>query len=170
MAKFLWGMVIGVCLIPVAAYFYLSLGLAPVATSASPFPLERQLARMAMKARIAKEAPAQPSLPVNESNLMSGAMVYRQHCAVCHGYDSEQQSAIARGMFPRPPQLVRGKGVTDDPLSHTYWLAANGVRLTGMPGFRESLSQDQLWQVSLLLANAGKLPATVKGMLAQPAP
>jgi mono/diheme cytochrome c family protein len=170
MAKFLSGVVIGVCLIPVAAYLYLRLGLAPVATSASPFPLESQLARMALKARIAKEATAKPSIPVSDSNLVFGAMVYREHCAVCHGYDSEKQTAIAQGMFPKPPQLLRGKGVTDDPPGDTYWLAVNGIRLTGMPGYRDSLSQEQLWQVSLLLANANKLPPSVKLMLAQPAP
>jgi thiosulfate dehydrogenase len=170
MAKFLSGLVIGVCLIPVAAFVYLSLGLASVATSASPFPMERQLARMALKARIGKEATAKPSIPVNDSNLISGAMVYRRHCAVCHGYDAGQESAIAKGMFPRPPQLLIGKGVTDDPPGDTYWLAANGIRLTGMPGFRGSLTEEQLWQVSLLLANADKLPANVRTMLTTPAP
>jgi mono/diheme cytochrome c family protein len=170
MAKFLSGLVIGVCLIPVAAFIFLSLGLAPVATSAPPFPMERQLARRALKARIAKEATAKPSIPVNESNLISGAMAYRQHCAVCHGYGSGQESAISKGMFPQPPQLLIGKGVTDDPPGDTYWLAANGIRLTGMPGFRGSLTEEQLWQVSLLLANADKLPANVKTMLATPAP
>ena len=170
MAKFLSGLVIGVCLIPVAAFIYLSLGLAPVATSAPPLPLERQLANTALKARIAKEATAKPSIPVNESNLISGAMVYSQHCAMCHGYDSAQESAIALGMFPHPPQLLRGKGVTDDPPGDTYWLATNGIRLTGMPSFRGSLTEEQRWQVSLLLANADKLPPNVKTMLAKPAP
>lgn len=170
MAKFLSGLVIGVCLIPVAAFIYLSLGLAPVATSAPPLPMERLLARRALKARIAKEATAKPSIPVNESNLISGAMVYRQHCAVCHGYGSGPESAISKGMFPQPPQLLIGKGVTDDPPGDTYWLATNGIRLTGMPGYRGSLTEEQLWQVSLLLANADKLSANVKTMLATPAP
>jgi hypothetical protein len=37
-----------------------------------------------------------------------------------------------------------------------------------MPGFTGSLSTDQMWQVSLLLANADKLPATVRTALQQP--
>jgi thiosulfate dehydrogenase len=170
MGRFLWGLVIGVCLLPVAAILFVNLGLVPVATSAAPLPLERTLARRALKARVAKEAPLKSAIPVNEANLAGGAVVYRQHCAVCHGYGSGQQSAISRGMFPKPPQLLHGKGVTDDPPGATYWLAANGVRLTGMPGFHGSLTEEQLWQVSLLLANADKLPATVKAVLAAPAP
>ena len=35
-----------------------------------------------------------------------------------------------------------------------------------MPGFGKSLSTDEMWQVSLLLANADKLPAAVSAVLA----
>jgi mono/diheme cytochrome c family protein len=58
--------------------------------------------------------------------------------------------------------------VTDDPPGETYWKAANGIRLTGMPGFMGSLSDTQLWQVSLMLANADKLPAAAKAAVSEP--
>ena len=70
--------------------------------------------------------------------------------------------------FPKPPELFKGDGVTNDPVGVTYWKVANGIRLTGMPGFNGSLSTDQMWQVSLLLANANKLPATVVSALKEP--
>jgi mono/diheme cytochrome c family protein len=78
-----------------------------------------------------------------------------------------EQSAIAKGEFPKPPELFNGNGVTDDPAGVTYWKVANGIRLTGMPGFSGSLSSEQMWQVSLLLSNADKLPATVRSALRQ---
>ena len=34
--------------------------------------------------------------------------------------------------------------------------------MTGMPAFDKTLSTTQMWQVSLLLADADKLPASVK--------
>jgi len=68
-------------------------------------------------------------------------------------------------MFPKPPQLFRGKGVTDDEPGETYWKVANGIRLTGMPGFGATLKDDQLWQVSLVLAHADKLPESVRNRL-----
>jgi mono/diheme cytochrome c family protein len=71
-------------------------------------------------------------------------------------------SSIAKGEFPKPPHLFRGKGVTDDSVGETFWKARNGIRLTGMPGFRGLLTDTQLWQVSQLLANADKLPDSVK--------
>jgi hypothetical protein len=34
-----------------------------------------------------------------------------------------------------------------------------------MPGFRKSLSDLEMWQVSLMLANADKMPATATSVL-----
>ena len=121
---------------------------------------------MALRAHIKKEAPAQPDIPLTEDALMEGAKVYRDYCAICHGIGSEPKSPTARGMYPPPPQLFHGQGVTDDPVCETYWKVANGIRLTGMPGYRGSLMDAQLWQVSMLLSNADKLPAAVSAFLA----
>jgi mono/diheme cytochrome c family protein len=60
---------------------------------------------------------------------------------------------------------LKGKGVTDDPPGETYWKVANGIRLTGMPGFSQSLSPTEIWQISLMLANADKLPPSVTAVL-----
>ncbi len=104
----------------------------------------------------------------DEPNFIAGAQVYRENCAVCHGLPGQPKTAIAKGMFPDPPVLLEGKGVTDDPAGESYWKVANGIRLTGMPGFKSSLSDTQMWQVSVLLAQADKLPASVKTILAAP--
>ena len=162
MKTLLLGLVLGVAAVFVGAYFYFSLGYAPVATSAPPMPFEEKMANMALHARIAKEAPSNVPLPADEAILVAGALLYREHCAVCHGLKGQAETAIARGMFPKPPQLFQGHGVTDDPVGETYWKAKNGIRLTGMPGYGSSLSDQQLWQVSLLLAHAGKLPPSAE--------
>ena len=168
--KFVLGLVIGVLVVILGALAYFALGLAPVATSAAPMPMERKLAGMALRARISKEAPAAAPIPADEPNLLAGATVYRTQCAVCHGLSGQPETEIAKGMFPHPPQLFMGQGVTDDSPGETYWKAANGIRLTGMPGFKATLSDTQLWQVSLMLANADKLPAAVKAAVSAPAP
>ena len=60
--------------------------------------------------------------------------------------------------------------MSDDPVGETYWKVANGIRLTGMPSFDKVLNETQMWQVSLLLANADKLPDSVKqALVAAPA-
>ena len=170
MGRVLTGFVLGVLatvlLAVVGAYLYFGQGMAPVATSASPMPFEVRLAHMALHSRLAREMPGEAPIPADEANLAAGARVYVQHCAVCHGVPGADQTAIARGEFPKPPHLFRGKGVTDDTPGETYWKVANGIRMTGMPGFGRALSTDEMWQVSLLLANADKVPPTVAAVLA----
>jgi thiosulfate dehydrogenase len=165
MKKFLIGLVVGVLLLPVCAYFYVRAGYAPVATAAAPFPLERKLAQMALHARISREAPAKAAIDTSEANLIEGAKVYREHCAVCHGTKGQPKTAIAKGMYPSPPQLFEGMGVLDDPPGETYWKVANGIRLTGMPAFGGSLDATRMWQVSMMLAHADHLPASVNTLL-----
>ncbi len=165
MKAFIYGLILGVIAVPLGVYAYFSSGNAPVATSSAPMPFERMMAHRALDARVAKEMPKSVPIPADENNFKAGAQVYRENCAVCHGFSDGSPTAIARGMFPKPPRLLQGTGVTDDEPGETYWKAANGIRLTGMPGFKESLSDTQIWQVSLLLANADKLPDSVKPLL-----
>ncbi len=162
---FVLGVLVTVLVAVVAAYVYFGQGMAPVATSASPMPFEARLAHMALRARITREMPKDAPIPADEANLAAGAHVYVEQCAVCHGVPGAEPTAIARGEFPKPPHLFRGKGVTDDPPGETYWKVANGIRMTGMPGFGKSLSTDEMWQVSLLLANADKIPPSVATVL-----
>jgi thiosulfate dehydrogenase len=166
--KFISGVIIGVILIAGGAYFYFASGRAPVATTDGTMPFEGMLARKALHARIDKEMPKTVPIAADEAAYMACAAIYREHCAACHGIPGAEQSAIARGMFPKPPHLFRGKGVTDDEPGETYWKVANGIRLTGMPGFKMALTETQLWQVSVLLANAGKISDAVKHQLTPP--
>jgi mono/diheme cytochrome c family protein len=164
MLKFLAGVVIGIAAVLAVAYVFLSHGGMPVATKGKPLPMERLLASRALHHAIGKDAELPSPLPATEENLLAGARVYKAQCAVCHGMlGVKDPSSIAKGMFPRPPQLMPPrKGVTDDPVGETYWKVKNGIRLTGMPGYEASLTDEEIWQVSLLLAKADQMPDTVK--------
>lgn len=167
MGKFLFGLILGLIVIPVGVYMYFSSGSAPVATASAPMPFEKMLASMALHARMKKEMPKSAPIPADEANYAAGALVYKDNCAVCHGLLGKPQTAVAAGMFPKPPKLMEGKGVTDDEPGETYWKVSGGIRMTGMPGFDKTLSQTQIWQVSLLCANADKLPESVKNSLSE---
>jgi thiosulfate dehydrogenase len=134
-------------------------------------PFEKRFARMGLHARMDKEYPRTAPIQGNDENYSAGAHIYREHCAVCHGTVGQPITSVAKGMYPRPPQLLDPKHmVTDDPPGESYWKVSNGIRMTGMPAFHSSLSDTQMWQVSLMLANADKLPAGVNLILAQPMP
>jgi mono/diheme cytochrome c family protein len=165
MKGFAAGVIVTLVCIIAGGYEYFAGGFAPVATSSGPMPFERKLAGVALHARLGKEMPKAAPIEADETNYLAGAHEYLINCAVCHGVPGKEKTAIARGEFPVPPELLVGKGVTDDSPGETYWKVANGIRLTGMPGFSQSLSETQMWQISLLLANADKLPPSVTAVL-----
>ena len=163
--KFVVGFVLGLLVVPAGAFMYFTGGSAPVATTDGDMPFERYFAKRALHTRVAKEMPKNVPIQLDEANYLTGAELYKQHCVVCHGVPLAPKTAVASGMYPKPPDLLVGKGVTDDEAGETYWKIANGIRLTGMPGFSRSLSETQMWQIAILLANADKLPSSVKAAL-----
>lgn len=166
MKNFAVGVAVTLFCILAGGYAYFAGGFAPVATASHPMPFERKLARMALNAKLQREMPKVVPIEPTEANYLAGARQYLINCAVCHGVPGKEITAIARGEYPIPPELLKGTGVTDDPAGETFWKMANGIRLTGMPGFKQSLSETQMWQISLMLANADKLPNPVIAVLA----
>jgi mono/diheme cytochrome c family protein len=171
MGRILLGVILGVILVPVAVLAWFHYGSVPVAVADPPLPQERLLTHIPLNARIDREmiktAPIQP----DEGNLVAGAQIYRDQCATCHGLHGKPSSFGAH-MFPDAPPLWEKHrnsdvvGVSDDPPGETYWKVANGIRLTGMPSYREILTDNQMWQVSVLLANADKpLPSAAVDLL-----
>src|SRR5437870_5101724 len=128
---------------------------------------ERLLAKKALRVRREREMPRSVPIATDESNYAAGAHIYHEHCAVCHGLPKQPQTAIAKGMYPKPPALLDGKGVNADPAGETYWKVAGGIRMTGMPGFQKTLSSTEIWQVSILLAHADSLTAKVQSRLSK---
>lgn len=159
------GIVLGIVLVFVGIYFYFATGQAPVATKSSEMPFEHRFAHMALDAYLDKQPHPNPPVSPDETTFLAGAKVYTEHCAVCHGLPGEPKTAIADGMFPKPPQMFHGVGVTDDEPWETYWKVNSGIRMTGMPGFGDRLSETQMWQVSILLKNADKISPAVKTQL-----
>ena len=76
--------------------------------------------------------------------------------------------AMGKRFYPHPPQLLPpGEGVTDDPVGATHWVVKNGIRFSAMASFGEKLTDTEIWQVTLLLRNADKLPPPVQEVLRQ---
>ena len=168
MKKFVLGVIVGLLIPAIGGYFYIKMGMMPVATASAPLPMEEKIAKMALRARMSKDPVQQSPVPADEPNLTQGAHVYVENCAFCHGFAGEKASFAAKGMFPLPPQLLSGDDmVTDDPPGKIYWKVENGIRLTGMPGFKDMLTPTQMWQVSQMLKHADKLPDQSKSSIGQ---
>ncbi len=151
---------VGLLLAPVVAFFYLRFGIPPVAVTDPAFPFEKQIVQVPLEARIKREMPGAPPIQATPENLAGGAAIYHQQCAFCHGVPGHD-SAFADHMYPPAPQLWKPHGhgvvgVSDDPAGETFWKIKNGIRLTAMPAYADMLDENQMWQVTLLLANADK--------------
>ncbi len=163
---------LGLIVVPLGIYAYFAFGGPPVAVADKPFPFEDRVVRVPLRARIRGEMPASAPISPTDENLNVGAQIYEDKCEFCHGVTGEP-SSVGSAMFPRAPQLFAKKrngavGVSNDPVGATYWRIKNGVRLTGMPAYQKSLSETEMWQVTLLLSKANTpLPAEAAKIVAQ---
>jgi mono/diheme cytochrome c family protein len=161
MGRVLLGVGLCIVLVPLAVMGWFHLGHPPVAVADPPFPMERQITGIALNSRIDREMVKSPPIQADENAFDAGAEIYRDQCAACHGFHGKP-SSFGGQMFPPAPQLWEKHsnssvvGVSDDPPGETYWKVANGIRLTGMPSFKKVLTDTEMWQVTLLMANADK--------------
>jgi mono/diheme cytochrome c family protein len=86
---------------------------------------------------------------------------FADHCASCHANDGSGDTAIGRGIYPKPPDMRRTdtQNLTDGEL---YYIIHNGVRFTGMPGFGEDTSNTQdldSWKLVHFIRRLPKLTA-----------
>jgi len=118
-----------------------------------------------------------PQAPFGESEEVfeTGAKVYVAHCASCHGQPGrptrENSDAVAfwdahSAALPRVAAQAPGT---------TYLQIADGVAAANgrpaMPGYRHVLSETEMWDLVLLLRNAGQeLPDPVLRLLRRARP
>jgi thiosulfate dehydrogenase len=168
--KFVIGVIVGLLIPIIGGYLFIKMGMMPMAANgATPLPMEEKIAHMALRASMSKDKMQQSPITADEPNMTQGAHIYVENCAFCHGFEGSKASFAAKGMFPLPPQLLSEDMVTDDPTGKIYWTVENGIRLTGMPGFKDMLTPTQMWQVAQMLQHADKLPDQTKAALAKPA-
>lgn len=155
---FFLGVVVSIAAAIAGAYFCVTSGALPAGQDVKPGALERWAAKKSLRATIAREARGLKSpLPSTDDNLAAGIALYVAHCQICHGGPAGAPSAVARGLTPDAPQLAK-HGVEDDPEGMIYWKIAHGIRFTGMPAFRQSLSDREMWQITLFARRMNALP------------
>ena len=171
MVRFLFGMIAGVVLLSLAIYALAWYGKMPVAVADPPLPHEREIVSKVLHMRMQRDAVGASPVQPEEANFVAGARIYTERCSICHGLHGKP-SALGADMYPTAPQLMETHGtnkvvgVSDDPVGETYWKVYNGIRLTGMPSFKDQLDENAMWQVSLFLAYADKpMPPTALQIL-----
>lgn len=154
------GVFLTLALMVASAFVLIESGYIPANADSPPGRLETWMAKTSLDATLNREAPKEPNpVALTDENLLAGVHLFAQNCAVCHG-DSKgvpATSPIAKGLYQKPPQMATD-GVEDDPEGVSFWKIKHGIRLTGMPSFRSTLSDKEIWTLALFLKHMDKLP------------
>jgi mono/diheme cytochrome c family protein len=81
--------------------------------------------------------------------VLAGFCAYESHCVACHGGPAVARERWVSGMEPQPPYLL---DVTQRfTPGQLFWITKNGIKMTGMPAWGESMSDPQTWSVVAFL-------------------
>ena len=159
---YIWGCLTVLLILLVGGYWVVTSGMLPANADGKPPAIEKWAARSSLRATIHREAPTGPNpAALTDENLAEGIHLYSVNCAVCHGAADAKPSNIALGLYQSAPQLA-DDGVEDDPEGMTFWKIKHGIRLTGMPGFSGTLSDDKIWKLTLFLKHMDNLTPGAK--------
>jgi len=105
-------------------------------------------------------------LPASPSNLNSARDIYSGECVQCHGERGQGDGPQARSHYPLPADLTDPKLLRNVTDGEIFYQISQGRR--PMPSFKNRLTQDQRWQLVLLVrsfsqpASSGSAPAAPK--------
>ena len=95
-------------------------------------------------------------LPDTRRTWTEGQEAFSHYCVVCHGMDGRATGVpFAQHISPPIPPLdsAEVQTYTDGQLK---WILENGIRPSGMPGAKGTLSDEELWSIVVFLRH---LPA-----------
>lgn len=98
---------------------------------------------------VANRAAAIPVPDLDNSKMVrEGYDHYHEMCVGCHGAPGLERSEVARGLNPEAPDLA----ARDAPgPAEEFWVVKHGIRMTGMPAFGPTHSDDKIWDIVAFL-------------------
>jgi mono/diheme cytochrome c family protein len=85
--------------------------------------------------------------------IAEGAQHYAGMCTGCHLAPGKTESEMRAGMYPRPPNLTR---FAPDP-AEAFWVVKHGIKMSGMPAWGKTHSDDKLWAIVAYLQQQPKM-------------
>lgn len=89
-----------------------------------------------------------------EARVAAGASGFDAMCVGCHGAPGHSPFVAAEDMNPPPPHLDQGEASELGP-AERFWVIKHGIRMTGMPAWGRTHSDEEIWD---LVAFLGRLP------------
>jgi len=161
MRKFIPGIILTLVVLPILGVGAALLGLINSNADQAPSKAERWLSMRALDASVERRAPHDPNpVPVNDATLIEGMKTYVMACAECHGNLDKKPSQFGVELYPRAPQFII-HGVHDEEWQ-TFYVIKHGVRNTGMPAWKNLMSDIDIWKMTAFLSRVNNLPPAVQ--------
>ena len=168
MKGFIGGIVTMILVLVLGLVFALT-GFVNMRADSASSKMESTLAGHAMDASVARAAPKLTNPVVaDEASLVAGARLYRDHCTLCHGDPAQPKSPLADSLNPPPPQFM--DEMADMPENQNFYILEHGIRWTAMPGWKNVLTVQQIWQTVTFLSHMHDLPSAAKQVFTETAP
>jgi len=74
----------------------------------------------------------------------AGAGLYAEMCTGCHLAPGMEPTEISQGLYPSAPRLAEGSDLTP---AQEFWTIKHGVKLTAMPAWGKTHSDDLIWDM-----------------------
>lgn len=118
--------------------------------------------------RAAEVIPPEQGVLNNPETLRVGFDHYNEMCVVCHGAPGVEPGEARAGLNPKPPLLA--KVARDIPTRELFWVIKHGIKMTGMPAWGPTHSDDKIWAMVAFVKTLPDLtPTQYKSMQQQAA-
>jgi mono/diheme cytochrome c family protein len=95
--------------------------------------------------------------------IAAGAGLYQEMCTGCHLGPGIEPSEMSQGLYPPAPDLAR----TDLSPAEQFWAIKHGVKLTAMPAWGKTHSDDLIWDMVAFIHKLPKIsPERYKALVA----
>jgi mono/diheme cytochrome c family protein len=160
MRNFVVGFVIAAVLLLGGSYLYARLGFVDPGADIPVSTWEANQAMAVLNSSIDRRAPETKNpVAADEANLTAGMKLYQSNCAGCHGDVNHAESPLADAFYPRAPQFQHD--APDMPDNENFYLIKHGIRWSGMPAWKQLMTDQQIWQVCVFLDHMNKLPPDI---------
>lgn len=88
---------------------------------------------------------------IGDNLILSGFKGYDAMCVTCHAAPGKSASVIADGLYPKPPELANRESIEKWNDKELFWIIKNGIKLTGMPAYGPTHSDEDLWSIVAFL-------------------
>ena len=113
------------------------------ATSPHSKPVEWLLGAMMDRSVEVRAGRLKPPAAALAAKGKAGFEDFEKLCVGCHGAPGVEPSEIGKGLYPPAPEL---SGAADDlSMAEVYWIVSNGIKDAGMPAFKASRNEEELW-------------------------